>query len=39
LAVQLEKTLDSWYKGNLPKLPVMAKASVPAGISVKQSGK
>ncbi|MEQ1543976.1 TolC family protein [Methyloglobulus sp.] len=39
LAVQLEKTLDSWYKGNLPKLPVMAKASVPLGNSVKQSGK
>ncbi len=26
LAVQLEKTLDSWYKGYLPKLPAMAKA-------------
>jgi outer membrane protein, multidrug efflux system len=26
LAVQLEKTLDSWYKGYLPKLPPMVKA-------------
>lgn len=33
LAVQLEKTLDSWYKGYLPKLPTIVKASVP----VKQS--
>jgi outer membrane protein, multidrug efflux system len=30
LAVQLEKTLDNWYKGNMPKLPVIVKASVPA---------
>jgi outer membrane protein, multidrug efflux system len=35
LAVQLEKTLDSWYKGYLPKLPSPPKAVVP----VKQSGK
>jgi outer membrane protein, multidrug efflux system len=26
LAVQLEKTLDSWYKGYLPKLPPIVKA-------------
>jgi outer membrane protein, multidrug efflux system len=39
LAVQLEKTLDSWYKGYLPKLPVMAKAPVAVAIPVKQSGK
>ncbi len=37
LAVQLEKTLDSWYKGYLPKLPtpVAPKAS---SVSVKQAG-
>ncbi|MBK8815401.1 MAG: TolC family protein [Methylococcaceae bacterium] len=37
LAVQLEKTLDSWYKGYLPKLPtpVAPKATT---VSVKQAG-
>ncbi len=28
LAVKLEKTLDSWYKGYLPKLPIIAKPAV-----------
>jgi outer membrane protein, multidrug efflux system len=28
LAVKLEKTLDSWYKGYLPKLPAMPKPTV-----------
>ncbi len=36
LAVQLEKTLDSWYKGYFPKLPTLAKATVPVK---PQSGK
>ncbi len=34
LAVQLEKTLDSWYKGYLPKLPSLPK---PAAVTVKKS--
>ena len=37
LAVQLEKTLDSWYKGYLPKLPSPPKPTVIS--SVKPSGK
>jgi outer membrane protein, multidrug efflux system len=36
LAVKLEKTLDNWYKGNLPKLPSPPKA---IAVAVKQSGK
>ena len=36
LAVQLEKTLDSWYKGYLPKLPNPPK---PAVIPVKNTAK
>ena len=36
LAVQLEKTLDSWYKGYLPKLPSPPK---PAVVLVKTTGK
>ena len=36
LAVQLEKTLDSWYKGYLPKLPSPPK---PAVVPVKTTGK
>jgi outer membrane protein, multidrug efflux system len=36
LAVQLEKTLDSWYKGYLPKLPPMPKATT---LAAKQGGK
>jgi len=35
LAVQLEKTLDSWYKGYLPKLPSPPKV---AAVAVTQSG-
>jgi hypothetical protein len=36
LAVQLEKTLDSWYKGYLPKLPAApAKAAVAENVSAK----
>ncbi len=29
LAAQLERTLDSWYKGDLPKLPTPAKTAQP----------
>jgi outer membrane protein TolC len=36
LAVQLEKTLDSWYKGYLPKLPAPPKpAVIPINKAVK----
>ena len=37
LAVQLEKTLDSWYKGYLPKLPTPVAPKATA-VSVKQTG-
>lgn len=35
LAVQLEKTLDSWYKGNLPKLPNPPKATAPVAVLLR----
>lgn len=38
LAVQLEKTLDSWYKGHLPKLPAPVKV-VPVAVTTKQTAK
>jgi outer membrane protein, multidrug efflux system len=37
LAVQLEKTLDSWYKGYLPKLPPMVKAPVAVPVKVSEN--
>lgn len=37
LAVQLEKTLDSWYKGYLPKLPTPVASKAPA-VSPKDAG-
>ncbi len=40
LAAQLERTLDSWYKGYLPKLPVPAVAKANAKVvTVKQTVK
>lgn len=38
LAVQLEKTLDSWYKGYLPKLPTPVKV-VQVAVTTKQTTK